>query len=134
MKDAEHQVCILQIFAKTRLINDFGKMCIIDEKQEAIARIRMTIDNDRKARLSLESVEDISENNAPSDPESESSETWRLGSPEGKKISLRAMVVDIAKADPRYCSLDERLRDFIACNVPEEAVQMRIEDDVYVSL
>ena len=36
-------------------------MCIIDEKQEAIARIRMAIDNDKKARLNLESVEDINE-------------------------------------------------------------------------
>ncbi len=33
-----------------------------------------------------------------------------------------------------YCSLDERVRDFIASNMPEEAVQMRFEDDVYVSL
>jgi uncharacterized tellurite resistance protein B-like protein len=104
-------------------------MCVIDEKQEAIARIRMAIDNDRKTHL----VEDISEIDT-SDLELESSKTWQLGSQEGKRINLRAMVFNIAKADPRYHSLDERLRDFIACNMPEEAVQMRFEDDIYVSL
>jgi len=134
MKDAEHQVRILWISPNTYLINDFWKMCIIDEKQEAIARIRMAIDNDRKARLNLESMEDIDESEVALDLESESSKTWRLGSPEGKKMNLRAMAVDLAKAVRQYHSLNERLRDFIACNMPEEAVQMRFEDDIYVSL
>ena len=44
-------------------------MCIIDEKQEAIARIRMAIDNDKKARLNLESAEDTAEDRAPLDLE-----------------------------------------------------------------
>ncbi len=109
-------------------------MCIIDEKQEAIAQICMAIDNDRMARLNLESVEDISESDVPLDLESESSKMWRLGSQEGKKMNLRTMAVNIAKADPWYHSLDERLRDFIACNMPEEAVQMWFEDDIYMSL
>jgi len=109
-------------------------MCIIDEKQEAIARIRMAIDNDRKARLNLEAMEDISENELALDLEPGSSKTWRLGSPEGKKTNLRVTAIDLANANPQYCSLDERLRDFIACNMPEEAVQMHFEDDIYVSL
>ena len=109
-------------------------MCIIDEKQEAVARIRMAIDNDRKAHLNLESTEDISESESALDLESESSRTWRLGSPEGKKTNLRTMVVNLASANPQYHSLDEILRDFIVCNMPEEAVQMRFEDDIYVSL
>jgi hypothetical protein len=105
-------------------------MCIIDEKQEAIARIRMTVDNDTKARLNLESTEDIGESEDMLDLDSESSKTWRLGSQEGKKTNLRALAED----DLQYCSLDEQLRDFIACNIPEEAVQIRFEDDIYVSL
>lgn len=109
-------------------------MCAIDEKQEAVAQIRMAIDNDKMARLNLEPVEDIGKSDVPLDLESESSKTWRLGSQEGKKMNLRTMAVNIAKADPRYHSLDEKLRDFIACNVPEEAVRMRFEDDIYVSL
>lgn len=108
-------------------------MCVIDEKQEAIARIRMAIDNDRKARLNLEPTDDIFESETILDLESENSKTWRLGSQEGKKTNFRVMVADLAKADGRYRNLDERLRDFIACNMPEEAVQIRFEDDVYVS-
>jgi hypothetical protein len=106
-------------------------MCIIDEKQEAIARIRMAIDNERK--LHLEPTEDNGGSELALDLESESSNMWQLGSPEGKKMNLRAMAADYAKTNPQYCSLDERLRNFIACNLAEEAVQMRFEDDIYVS-
>jgi hypothetical protein len=109
-------------------------MCIINEKQEAIARIRMAIDNDRKARSNLESMEDIDESEVALELESESTKTWWLGSSEGKKMNLHAMAVDLAKAVHPYRSLDEILRDFIACNMPEEAVQMRFEDDIHVSL
>lgn len=117
-------------------------MCVIDEKQEAIARIRMTIDNETKARLNLESTsEDLEsadiagdEGETILDLDLQSSKTWQLGSPEGKKMNLRTMATDLAKTNRQYCSLDERVRDFIACNIPEEAVQMRFEDDIYVSL
>lgn len=96
----------------------------------------MTIDNDRKARaahLNLDAVEDINKIDETLDLEPERSQTWRLGSPEGKKTNIRIMAVDLAKDDPRYHSLEERLRDFIACNMPEEAVQLQFEDDIYVS-
>jgi hypothetical protein len=109
-------------------------MCIIDEKQEAIARIRMAINNYRKVQLDLERTEDTSGSESALDLESESSNTWQLGSPEGKKMNFRAMAADFAKTDPQYHSLDERLRNFIACNLAEEAVRMRFEDDIYVSL
>ena len=104
-------------------------MCIIDEKQEAIARIRLTVDNDIKARLNLESIEEISEIQSEDmlDLESESSKTWRLGSPEGKKRNIRALAEE-------YCSFDDQLRDFLASNMPEEAVQIQFEDDIYVRL
>jgi len=133
MKDAEHQVCILLDISQHALINEL-KMCVIDEKQEAIARIRMTIDNDRKARLNLDSTENVAESEVALDLELDSSKTWQLGSPEGKKTNLRMMGADLAKVDPQYCSLDERVRDFIACNVPKEAIQLHFEDDIYVSL
>jgi hypothetical protein len=125
---------VLRIFSSMILIHDFREMCIIDEKQEAIARIRMAIDNNKKARLDLESTEDIIESEVKVDPESKSSKTWRMGSQEGKKMNFCIMVADLAKADPRYHNLDKRLRDFIACNLPEEAVQMKFEDDINVSL
>lgn len=123
---------IMNIYQNT-LIN-FLKMCIIDEKQEAIARIRMAIDNDRKVRLDLEPTKDSGGSELALDLESESSNTWQLGSPEGKKMNLRAMAADCAKTNPQYRSLDERLRNFIACNLAGEAVRMRFEDDIYVSL
>jgi len=116
-------------------MNNFRQMSVIDEKQEAIARIRMAIDNDKKARLNLESAEATWTSESESAlPESESSDlnTWYLGSPEGKKMNLHVMAV--ASADPQYRSLDERLRNFIACNMPEEAVHMRMEDDIFVGL
>ena len=109
-------------------------MCVIDEKQEAIARIRMTIDNDRKAHLELDSMENVTESEATLDLELESSKTWKLRSPERKKTNLHVMGADLAKVDSQYCSLDERVRDFIACNMPEETIQLRFEDNIYVSL
>lgn len=120
-----------QSFGQTNMKEAEHQMCIIDEKQEAIARIRMAIDNDKKARLNLELAEDINEREV-LDLESESSTTWRFGSPEGKKMNLRVVAVNLANDNHQYRSLDERLRDFIAFNMPEEAVQMQFEDDIYV--
>ena len=138
MKNAEHQVRFLQfvlllaLLVQVQLTN--SKMCIIDEKQEAIARIRMAIDNDKKVRLNLESAEDTAEDRAPLDLEPESSKTWQLGSPEGKKTNFRITAADLSKDDPCYHDLDKRLRDFIAYHIPEEAIQLRHEDDIYVSI
>ena len=91
-------------------------MCIIDEKQEAIAWICMTIDNDRKACLDLDSMENVTKNEVRLDLELESSKTWQLGLPEGKKTNLCVMGANLGKVNSQYCSLDERVRDFIACN------------------
>ena len=113
------------------LITNLWEMDVIDEKQEAVARIRMAIDNDRKARFNLVEEESDTEDES-LDLESENSNTWKLGSPDsrGKWMNLRGM----ANNDPQYRFLDEKLRNFVACNMPEEAVQMRFEDDIYVSL
>jgi hypothetical protein len=105
-------------------------MCIIDEKQEAIAQIRMVIDNDRRECQ----IEDTTESDVALDLESESSNTWQMGSPEGKKMNLRIMGANLAKLNSQYLSLNEKVRDFIACNMPEEAVRLHFEDDMHVSL
>lgn len=108
-------------------------MSVIDEKQEAVARIRMAIDNDEKARQNLEEIDNLDEEVL--EPESRSpTTTWRLGSPEGKKRNLHVLASDFAATNPNYGSLDERLRNFLAYHMPKEAVQIHLEDDIYVSL
>ena len=57
---------------------------------------------------------------------------WQLGSPEGKKSNLRVMSAELGRTDKEYSDLDKRVRDFITCQMPEEA--MRYEDDIYVCL
>ncbi|KDR66778.1 hypothetical protein GALMADRAFT_147642 [Galerina marginata CBS 339.88] len=120
-----------QAFEQTNMKDAEHQLCAIDEKQEAISRIRMAIDDDKRACLGLDSLEDARKSEASLALESESSKTWRLRSPEGKKTNLRVMDVNLAKCDRQYVALDERLRDFVACNIPEEAVQLCFEDDIY---
>jgi len=111
-------------------------MVKIDEKQEAIARIRMAIDNDHTARLAAAERDSsdldvsVAAENSHLDP-STKSQMWRFGSPEGKRTTLRILTNEISQNRREYKCLDERLRDFIAYNMPREA--MRFEDEIYVS-
>jgi len=102
-------------------------MSVIDEKQEAIAHVRMAVDNEKLARLSrdMEKECEIEEDSIDSQP-------WRFGSPEGKKVNLRVISAELACQYEEYRHLDERVRDFIACHMPEEA--MCYEDDIHVRL
>jgi hypothetical protein len=99
-------------------------MSVIDEKQEAIACIRMAVDNNNLAQLDADDELDPEIDNA--------LQHWQLGSPEGKKSNLRVMSAELGREHEEYRCLDERVRDFIACHMPEEA--MRFEDDIHVSL
>jgi hypothetical protein len=100
-------------------------MSVIDEKQEAIACIRMAVDNDKLAQLDSDApdVENVDHDN---------SQSWQLGSPEGKKANLRVMSAELGRVHEEYRFLDEKVRDFVACQMPEKA--MRYEDDILVSL
>ena len=69
-------------------------MVRIDERQEAVAFIRMTIDNAQEAlriknqdlNLDLEpDLDDLEVPNPASSDEPETAYTWKFGSPEGKK-------------------------------------------------
>jgi hypothetical protein len=104
-------------------------MSVIDEKQEAIACIRMAVDNDHLAQLNSDASDDDVDLEVDPEPESQQ---WQLGSPEGKKSNLRVMSAELGSGREEYRCLDERVRDFIACHMPEEA--MRYEEDIYVSL
>lgn len=114
----------LELFSGTQI--HIAKMSVIDEKQEAIARIRMAVDNDKQARL---------DSDAPDDEDVDldlTSQSWQLGSPEGKKLNLRVMSAELGRVHEEYRCLDEKVRDFVACQKPDEA--MRYEDDILVSL
>ena len=60
------------------------------------------------------------------------SQHWQLGSPEGKKLNLRVMSAELGSEHEEYRCLNERVRDFVVCHMPEEAMQY--EEDMYVSL
>ena len=104
-------------------------MSVIDEKQEAIACIRMAVDNANLVQLPDDS--DLQSCDIDLEMDSESQQ-WQLGSPEGKKSNLRVMSAELGSEHEEYRCLDERVRDFVACHMPEEA--MRYEEDIHVSL
>jgi hypothetical protein len=111
-------------------------MSVIDEKQEAITCIRMAVDNNNLAQLNLDNSDDIDLKLCNvDDPDMDSeykSQHWQLGSPEGKKSNLHVMSAELGSEREEYRHLDERVRDFIACHMPEEAMQY--EKDIHVSL
>jgi hypothetical protein len=104
-------------------------MSVIDEKQEAVACIRMAVDNDQLAQLNSDASDDGVDLEVDPEPESQQ---WQFGSPEGKKSNLRVMSAELGSEREEYRCLDERVRDFIARHMPGEA--MRYEEDIYVSL
>ena len=59
------------------------------------------------------------------------SQSWQLGSPEGKKLNLRVMSAELGRMHEEYRCLDEKVREFVASQMPEEAMQY--EDDILVS-
>lgn len=106
------------------------KMSVIDEKQESIACIRMAIDNnDLARRLNADAPDDEEPFDIDQDIDSQ---LWQLGSPEGKKSNIRVMSAELGRVHEEYRDLDKRVRDFVACQMPEEAMQY--EDDIYVRL
>jgi len=100
-------------------------MSVLDEKHEAIARIRMLVDGQQEnAVANCDDMKDSSQ------PASES-QAWHFGSPDGKKLVLRAFLRDQCAYPLHFSNFDEHLRMFIAANIPTEA--LRYEDNIYVS-
>ena len=115
-------------------------MVRIDERQEAVAFIRMTIDNAQEALriknqdldLDLElDLDNLEVQNSVSDDEPAIECTWKFGSPEGKRITSRVLEANLAPLNSNYSSFDQRLRVFIANNLPQDI--LRYEDVIYVS-
>ncbi len=80
-------------------------MVKIDERQEAIAYIRMTIDNAQEAlkiknqdlNLDLEPDSDsLDHQNLVGDDGSMTENTWKFGSPEGRRITSRVLEANLA--------------------------------------
>jgi hypothetical protein len=102
-------------------------MVVIDEKLEAIARIRMAVDNDIQARQ-IASEDEAEE---PATTNEADLQQWQFGSSEGKRVNLRVLVEDRSRTHKEYFDLDQRLRDFVAFHLPEDALSY--EDEIFVS-
>lgn len=116
-------------------------MVRIDERQEAIAFIRMTIDNAQKAAelnehsLNLDTALDsdnVESQELAANDGSANEGTWKFGSPENKRTTSRILETNLAPTDHNYKSFDQRLRAFIANSLPEDA--LRYEDEIHVSI
>jgi hypothetical protein len=106
------------------------QMVRIDENQEAIALIRMAIDDDNRART-LQDVEDHAME-LPREPELNNLQErhWTFGSCDGTRLDSRELERIFAPTDSDFIYFDERLRSFITHNFPEEAP--RYEELIYV--
>ena len=104
-------------------------MSVIDEKQETIACIRMAVDNNNLVQLNSDALDDDIDLEVDPGPESQ---YWQLRSPEGKKLNLCIISAELGSEQENFRHLNERVKDFIACHMPEEAMQY--EEDIYVSL
>lgn len=108
-------------------------MVAIDEKMEAIARIRMAVDNDIQARQ-IESGCDAEEAPEAFTNNESNLQQWQFGSPNGKRANFRVLLNSeecLGTRHREYYDLDQRLREFIAFHFPEEALSY--EDDIFVS-
>lgn len=95
-------------------------MVRIDENQEAIAYIRMAVDNDKKSRASQANSDE--EDHTESSKEMELLTVkphWTFGSPSTRSDS-RELEKILAPTNRNFVSFDERLRYFITSNFPEE--------------
>jgi hypothetical protein len=135
-----------RVYLKPKFILHFlnvAQMAQIDEKQEAIAKIRMAIDHDFAARAKIEadaevdSEEDLLPNHARSiwaapDSVDGHSPHWKFGSPENP-INSRALETEMSVLGAAsFKEFDEHLRDFLSSCLPGEAVQY--EDPILVSV
>jgi hypothetical protein len=108
-----------------------AQMVRIDENQEAIAIIRMAIDNNNRTQL-LE-AQTSGDKPEPDLEEAErhgSEQHWIFGSPSGTRRSSQELEEALAPSNHDFISFDEHLRIFITHNFPEEAP--RYEDLIYV--
>jgi hypothetical protein len=117
-----------------------NQMVRIDENQEAIALIRMAIDNDNKA-WALQAQENVNDHGEVDSGKPESrlhgpERHWIFGSPHrtssGTRVESRELEKIFVPTNHDFVSFDQRLRSFITHCFPEDAP--RYEDMIYVCL
>lgn len=83
-----------------------------DERQEAIARIQMAVDNDMQARVELEAFEEeLADDGSPSDKRKLSdTDQWLLRAPQNL-VSSRTIADN--SCDPYLRDFDQKLRAFL---------------------
>jgi hypothetical protein len=131
-KQAENQVgsLLTHIINNLNLVLVVTQMVRIDENQEAIAHIRMAIDNDNMART-LQAQAGVEDCELADCPESYSVQHhWKFGSPNGTRLDSRELERLCTPTDRSFISFDERLRSFITHCFPEEAPHY--EELIYV--
>ena len=102
-------------------------MVRIDENQEAVARIRLTI-NEHDARRRQDEAElndhsdevELSGDGEKADEPLDSDRHWKLRSPD--KLSLAAQLPDAKREDPMFHKFESKLRDFFTHYVPDDSL------------
>jgi len=105
-------------------------MVRIDENQEAIAQIRMAIDNDTRSRAPNDIGEDP-ELVSKCDSREQSGVHWRLGSQYVVRLNTAELEWKFS-SNYNFHDFDGRLRSFISENLPSAAI--RYEDVIHVSI
>ncbi|KAF7347043.1 hypothetical protein MVEN_01458100 [Mycena venus] len=101
-------------------------MARIDEVQEAIARIRMTIDNYDESQRESEENEELDE----SPVDVQDSAHWAFGAPvSGRLVNSRALE-ELNDSSPAFGNFDFRLREFVSETFPEEHI--KYEDTIMI--
>jgi hypothetical protein len=104
-----------------------AQMVRIDENQEAIAAIRMAVDDYNSLRAQTQAeVGEGTTNQESCNP----TQHWIFGSPSGSQLNSRELERMLAPTNVDFVSFDEQLRCFITDTFPEEAPQY--EDLIYV--
>ncbi|KAJ7125922.1 hypothetical protein C8R44DRAFT_702274 [Mycena epipterygia] len=102
------------------------QMARIDETQEAIARIRMNIDNYDRAQREADDLDDVDE--TPVDPQNTAH--WAFGTPFSGRLMNSRAVEDANTGSAAFQDFDFRLRQFISDMYPAENI--RYEDTIMI--
>ncbi|KII93190.1 hypothetical protein PLICRDRAFT_121618 [Plicaturopsis crispa FD-325 SS-3] len=111
---------VREAYEETNGKNAESQMTRRDANHEAIARIRMAVDDDNRARLDDAELDDDVEADTPAPPGSDSIRHWKLGSPESRRTDSMSLEASKLKAaSPEFSSFHTKLSSFLALHVPQ---------------